>query len=96
MIFSEKMALVPQPRRAALWTEYRTLCTALALQVNLRRERRTATEEELNPLKDAAKKANEILAEFGMEPSFFPEREDFFPLLTEELASIAKSPKHRD
>ena len=96
MIFSEKMSRVPQPRRADLWTQYRTLCTALALQVTVGKENRSPTEEELTPLKQAAETANSILSEYGMTPSFFPQQNDFFCLLTEELTKVAHSPKRND
>ena len=92
MIFSEKMKAVPQPRRADLWTEYRTLCTALALQVKLKKENRSASEEELYPLRKAAENANKILEEYGFSPSFFPRSETFFQQLTEELSAIANHP----
>ena len=95
MLFPEKMSAVPQPRRADLWREYRTLCTALSLQVKLRREGRTATEDELS-LREAAGKANGILAEFGMAPSFFPEDADFLEKLLETLSAARKSPRRPD
>lgn len=96
MLFSEKMAQVPQPHRADLWREYRTLCTALALNVKLRKEAREATEAELSPLQDAARKANELLERHGMPPSFFPEKSDFLLLLTEELQRIMEQPSNGD
>ncbi|MBP3300341.1 MAG: hypothetical protein J6M34_02405 [Clostridia bacterium] len=96
MLFSEKMSQVPQPDRADLWREYRTLCTALALNVKLRKEAREATEAELSPLQEAARKANELLARHGMAPSFFPEKSDFLHLLTEELQRIMEQPSNRD
>ncbi len=96
MIFSEKMKAIPQPRRADLWTEYRTLCTALALQVKLKKENRTPTEEELFSLRKAAENANKILEEYGFSPSFFPQSETFFEQLTEELSAVAKNPSKED
>lgn len=96
MIFSEKMKSVPQPRRADLWTEYRTLCTALALQVKLKKENRKASEEELSPLRKAAENANKILEEYGFPPSFFPQSETFFEQLTEELSAVANHPSQHD
>ncbi len=96
MIFSEKMKAIPQPRRADLWNEYRVLCTALALQVTLKRENRTPTEEELRPLKTAANNANAILSEYGFDPSFFPEQEDFFNLLLDELSAVRSNPTKGD
>ena len=96
MLFPEKMSAVPQPRRADLWREYRTLCTALSLQVKLRREERPPTEAELSPLREAAGKANGILAEFGMTPSFFPTDAEFFAKLLEELSAAMKAPRRPD
>lgn len=96
LLFSDKMTKIPQPRRADLWDCYRTLCTALALNVTLTREERPPTEEELTPLKQGAERANLILAECGMEPSFFPEAENFFPLLLAELTKITHQPKRKD
>ena len=96
MLFSEKMSKVPQPDRADLWREYRTLCTALALNVKLRKEAREAAEEEILPLMQAARKANELLARHGMAPSFFPEKSDFLLLLTEELQRIMEQPSNGD
>ena len=96
MLFSEKMPRIPQPRRADLWKEYRVLCSALALRVKLRKEGRTATEEELAPLRESARKANGILAEYGFLPSFFPESEDFFETLVKELEAVADGPSRED
>ena len=96
MLFSEKMANVPQPRRAELWKEYRTLCSALALKVTLRRENRPPKEEELEALRQAAQRADRILAEYGMEPSFAPDSPDFLPQLLRELEEIASQPKRKD
>ena len=96
MIFSEKMKTIPQPRRADLWNEYRVLCTALALQVTLKRENRPPAEEELRPLKTAANHANAILSGYGFEPSFFPENEDFFNLLIDELSAVRNNPRNED
>ncbi|MBO5214528.1 MAG: hypothetical protein J6B86_07150 [Clostridia bacterium] len=96
MIFSEKMKAIPQPRRADLWNEYRVLCTALALQVTLKRENRPPTEEELLPLKTTANNANAILSEYGFDPSFFPESEDFFNLLINELSAVRSNPARGD
>lgn len=96
MLFSEKLTEVPQPRRADLWTCYRTLCTALSLNVTLRKESRTPADKELLPLRQASMEANSILAEYGMAPSFFPDQEDFFDLLIEELTKIAQSPGRND
>ena len=92
MLFSEKLTQIPQPARAALWQEYRTLCTALSLQITLNKERRSPNEAELVPLKQAAAQANAILKEYGFPPSFFPESEDFFSQLTVEMTSIANTP----
>lgn len=92
MLFSEKLTQIPQPARAALWQEYRTLCTALSLHVTLNKEHRSPNEEELAPLKQAAGQANAILKEYGFPPSFFPESEDFFSRLTEEMTAIAHAP----
>ncbi len=96
MLFSEKMAAIPQPKRAKLWQEYRTLCTALALKVQLDRQQRAPTQEELAPLKGAAINANRILEEFHMPPSFSPEKEDFFPLLLAELSALRATPSKGD
>lgn len=96
MLFSEKMANVPQPRRAELWKEYRTLCSALALKVALRRENRPAAKEELEALRQAAKRADRILAEYGMEPSFTPDSPDFLSRLLRELEEISRQPKRED
>ncbi|MBQ4323008.1 MAG: hypothetical protein IJC19_03630 [Clostridia bacterium] len=96
MLFSEKMARVPQPRRADLWSEYRVLCTALSLQVRRKKEGRNPSEEELIPLKNAAKRANDILLEQGMEISFFPENESFFDALVTELTAIMNTPSDKD
>ncbi|MBO5248386.1 MAG: hypothetical protein J6B54_03700 [Clostridia bacterium] len=96
MLFSEKMAQVPQPRRADLWSQYRILCNALALNVRLKKENRSPAEAELMPLKTAAKTANDILSQFGMEPSFFPESEAFFDLLIQELSEIRSAPAKGD
>lgn len=96
MLFSEKMAQIPQPSRRALWDEYRTLCTALALNVTLKKESRIPTEAELRPLREAAEKANEILGNFGISPSFCPHSSDFFPCLLEELTAIMNTPSTKD
>ena len=96
MLFSEKMKQIPQPDRAALWDRYRTLCTALALEVRLRKEQRTASEEELHPLKQAAAEADALLGKHGFPPSFRPEDPKFFVMLTEELHNIANSPREKD
>ncbi len=96
MVFDEKMAQIPQPRRADLWQEYRVLSTALALELRVKKQGRTVTEEELAPLKEAAEKANHILAEYGFSPSFSPEANDFFPRLTEELRQIMAKPRKED
>ncbi len=96
MLFSEKMAQIPQPRRADLWKEYRVLCTALALNVRLKKEDRTPTEEELSSLREAAITANGILNEYGFSPSFFPEERDFFKKLIHELSAIASNPSKQD
>ena len=96
MLFSEKMAQFPQPQRAALWDEYRTLCTALALQVTLRKENRDPRDGELIPLREAAKRADALLTEGGFEPSFYPEQADFFPRLLAELTQIINTPSTKD
>ncbi len=96
MLFSEKMSLIPQPRRANLWQEYRTLCTGLALHITLKKEQRLPTPEELVPLRQAARQANAILEEYEFSPSFFPDKEDFFPLLIEELTRISHTPSRKD
>ncbi len=96
MLFDEKMAKIPQPRRADLWKEYRTLCTALVLEVRAKKQARAVTEEELAPLKEAATAADGILAEYGFSPSFFPKEEDFFPKLCEELRQIMAKPRKKD
>lgn len=96
MVFSEKMKAIPQPRRADLWGEYRVLCTALALQVTLKRENRPPTEEELRPLKTASNNANAILSEYGFSPSFFSEQEDFFDLLLDELSAVRENNSDND
>ena len=96
MLFSEKMSQVPQPQRAELWKEYRTLCTALALNVTLRKENRPPREAELIPLREAAKRADAILTEAGFPPSFVPDEEDFFPKLLNELNEIMKNPSSKD
>lgn len=96
MLFSEKMIQIPQPRRRALWDTYRILCTALVLNVTLKKENRAPTEEELRPLRDAAQTANGILAEFHFPPSFFPEKDEFFSLLLEELFAVSKHPSGKD
>ena len=96
MLFSEKMTQIPQPQRAELWKEYRTLCTALALNVTLRKENREARDAELSPLREAAKRADVILTEEGFAPSFAPDEEDFFPRLLNELNEIMKNPSSKD
>lgn len=96
MLFSEKLTQIPQPARADLWTEYRTLCTAITLQVTLNKEQRSPKGNELEPLRQAAKRANDILQEYGFPPSFFPEAEDFFSRLTQELTAIAHAPRKGD
>ena len=96
MIFSEKMKAVPQPHRAELWTQYRTLCTALSLQVRLKKENRTASEAELIPLRKAAQTANEILESNGFPPSFFPQSKTFLEELLEELSAVANHPDKQD
>ncbi len=93
MIFSEKVKAIPQPPRADLWNEYPVLCTALALKVTLKRENRPPAKEELLPLKTAANNANAILSEYGFDPSFFPEQEDFFNLLIDELSAVITQSK---
>lgn len=96
MLFSEKMTKIPQPQRRALWDSYRILCTALTLNATLQKEKRSPSEEELSPLRASAQTANGILAEFQFTPSFFPEQEDFFPRLLEELSAISKHPSGKD
>lgn len=96
MLFSEKMARIPQPCRAELWSQYRILCKALALNVILKNENRSPAEAELLPLKAAAKTANDLLSQFGMEPSFFPESTAFFELLLQELSEIRDAPAKGD
>lgn len=96
MLFSEKMTATPQPRRAELWREYRTLCRALSLRVRLNKEGRAPTEDEVAPLRDAAERANRILEEQGMEPSFFPAEPNFFALLLQELDALMKTPSNQD
>ena len=96
MLFSEKLAQIPQPQRAALWKEYRTLTTAAALKIRIQKEDRLPTEEELNPLRQSARDANGILSAFGFLPSFFPEEDRFFELLTEELDRIKKASNEKD
>ncbi len=96
MLFDEKMARIPQPRRADLWGEYRILCTALALELRATRQQREITADEIAPLKEAAEKANGILKEFEISPSFFPEEADFLPRLTEELRQIMAKPRRED
>lgn len=95
MLFSEKMKLAPQPQRAALWKEFRILGRALVLHTRLANEGRLPTEEELLPFRKAALRANALLAEASLPPSFDPEAEDFFLRLTEELNRI-KNEKQAD
>lgn len=96
MIFSEKMAKIPQPQRGELWNQYRVLCTALVLNIQAKKENRTVTEEEIAPLQTAAKRANEILQDFGFTPSFFPDQPDFFPRLIQELTAVKNAPSTGD
>lgn len=96
MLFSEKMSRIPQPHRAELWQQYRTLCSALAINVQIKKENRIPTEQELMPLKEAAKKADEILRTFGQSPSFFPDRDNFWNRLLEELTAVKEAPTKGD
>ena len=59
-------------------------------------EGRAPTESELLPLYNAAKAANGILSEYGMDPSFSPEKEDFFDLLIAELSEVRRTPSKGD
>ena len=38
MLFSEIMTKIPQPHRAGLWKEYRTLCNALVLRIREKKQ----------------------------------------------------------
>ncbi|MBQ1965775.1 MAG: hypothetical protein II348_03785 [Clostridia bacterium] len=96
MLFSEKMSRIPQPHRAELWQQYRTLCSALAINVQIKKENRTPSEQELAPLREAAKKADEILLEFGQDPCFFPHRDGFWNRMLEELTAVKDSPTKGD
>lgn len=96
MLFSEKMSRIPQPQRGELWQEYRVLCTAFPLNVQLKKENRTPTEKELAPLRDAAKKADKILCSCGQSPSFFPDEGDFWNRLMQELTAVKDSPTKGD
>lgn len=91
MLFSEKIALVPQPERAKLWREFRILGRALILQSRLEKEGRGPEDGELTPLRQAAQRANEILSKFDLSPSFFPEDGDFLLRLTAELNKIKEA-----
>lgn len=96
MLFSEKMKKIPQPDRAMLWNEYRTLCSALTLNAALKKENRLPSPEELAPLRNGAERANRILAEQGFEPSFFPAEPNFFELLLRELDAVMQAPSATD
>ena len=96
MLFSEKMKKIPQPDRAMLWNEYRTLCTALTLNAALKKENRLPSPEELAPLRNAGERANDLLEKHGFSPSFFPQKENFFSHLLEELTAIMNAPSDKD
>ena len=65
MLFSEIMTKIPQPHRAGLWKEYRTLCNALVLRIREKKQGLAPSETDLLPLRTAARRANEILQEQG-------------------------------
>lgn len=89
MLFSEVMAQIPQPHRAKLWKEYRTLCNALVLRIREKKQGIAPSEADLLPLRRAAERANEILQEQGYDPFFTPDAPDFLASLLAELDAIA-------
>lgn len=89
MLFSEIITTVPQPHRAKLWKEYRTLCNALVLRIREKKQGIAPSEADILPLRRAAERANELLREQGYDPVFDPDAPDFLPSLLAELDAIA-------